>query len=255
MSKNKASTADARGGRTTFYVLLSLLGFLLVVCAVLYSIYLQQAGTALSQTNNEDTELAEGSLGGEEPTEATNDPSTELWPDNGQAEGMPREGEDPMQEIDAPGIDRSPPPEEEPSPDTQEQPNESVSPGNGFPATYLVQPGDTLYSISRMFYNSPDYVDLIVSRNNLGGPDGLRAGANLTIPSPKNGGGGAQAPSSGGTSGSSTESKTHTVREGETLFSLSRQYYGDNSGAKRIAAHNGLAEDHQLRVGEVVRIP
>ena len=259
MSKNKASTADARGGRTTFYVLLSLLGLLLVVCAVLYSIYLQQAGTALSQTNNEETELAEGSLGGEEPNEATNDPSTELWPDNGQAEGLPREGEDPMQEIDAPGIDRTPPPAEEANPDTETPPVEVDSPSRGdLPATYLVQPGDTLYSISRMFYNSPDYVDLIVSRNNLGGPDGLRAGSNLTIPSPKNGGsGGAQAPSSGGTSASSgsTESKTHTVREGETLFSLSRQYYGDNSGAKRIAAHNNLSEDHQLRVGEVVRIP
>lgn len=256
MSKNKASAAEARGSRTTFYVLLSLLGFLLVVCAVLYSIYLQQAGTALSQTNNEETELAEGSPGGDDPNGAAGDPEDTLGPTNEPIAGLPREGEDPMQEIDAPGIDRTPPPEEEDSSDSESPPVE-VAPSNGnLPATYLVQPGDTLYSISRMFYDSPAYVDLIIDRNNLGGPDGLRAGSNLTIPAPTGGsGGGSPAPSSGGTSGGSTESKTHTVREGETLFSLSRQYYGDNSGAKRIAAHNNLSEDHQLRVGEVVRIP
>ncbi|MFS0724846.1 LysM peptidoglycan-binding domain-containing protein [Paenibacillus sp. 1P07SE] len=251
MSKNKTSTAEAKTGRTLYYVLLSLLGFLLVVCAVLYSIYLQQAGTALSQANNEETELAEGSPGGDPTEGAEGDPSEDPWPSDQPAEGLPREGEDPLQEIDAPGIDRSPPPEEKPATDTEESSEER----GDLPATYLVQPGDTLYSISRMFYNSPDFVDLIIDRNNLGGPDGLRAGASLTIPAPAGGSAGTPGTGTGESSGGSSESKTHTVREGETLFSLSRQYYGDNSGAKRIAAHNNLSVDHQLRVGEVIRIP
>lgn len=47
----------------------------------------------------------------------------------------------------------------------------------------------------------------------------------------------------------------HVVIKGDTLFKLSRQYYGNNSGASRIASYNGLAADAQLRIGTVVTIP
>lgn len=47
----------------------------------------------------------------------------------------------------------------------------------------------------------------------------------------------------------------HVVVKGDTLFKLSRQYYGNNSGASRIASYNGLAADAQLRIGTVVTIP
>lgn len=53
------------------------------------------------------------------------------------------------------------------------------------------------------------------------------------------------------------QSKTvkHVVVKGDTLFKLSRQYYGNNSGVSRIASYNGLAADAQLRIGTVVTIP
>lgn len=47
----------------------------------------------------------------------------------------------------------------------------------------------------------------------------------------------------------------HVVVKGDTLFKLSRQYYGNNSGVSRIASYNGLSADAQLRIGTVVTIP
>ncbi|WP_400163818.1 LysM peptidoglycan-binding domain-containing protein [Brevibacillus sp. TJ4] len=47
----------------------------------------------------------------------------------------------------------------------------------------------------------------------------------------------------------------HIVQKGDTLFKLSRQYYGHNFGVSRIAKYNGLPEDAQLSIGKVVMIP
>lgn len=47
----------------------------------------------------------------------------------------------------------------------------------------------------------------------------------------------------------------HVVQKGDTLFKLSRQYYGNNSGVARIARYNGFPADTQLSVGNVVMIP
>lgn len=47
----------------------------------------------------------------------------------------------------------------------------------------------------------------------------------------------------------------HVVEKGDTLFKLSRKYYGNNSGVSRIARYNGLASDARLTAGQVVIIP
>jgi nucleoid-associated protein YgaU len=47
----------------------------------------------------------------------------------------------------------------------------------------------------------------------------------------------------------------HVVKKGETLYQLSRKYYGNQSGVKRIARYNGFGIDHELSEGEVVLIP
>jgi len=47
----------------------------------------------------------------------------------------------------------------------------------------------------------------------------------------------------------------HVVQKGDTLYKLSRQYYGNNSGVARIARYNGFSPDTQLVVGKVVLIP
>jgi LysM repeat protein len=47
----------------------------------------------------------------------------------------------------------------------------------------------------------------------------------------------------------------HVVKKGETLYQLSRKYYGHQSGVKRIAHYNGFGTEHELLEGEVVYIP
>ncbi|EJL40960.1 hypothetical protein BAG01nite_01160 [Brevibacillus agri] len=47
----------------------------------------------------------------------------------------------------------------------------------------------------------------------------------------------------------------HVVQKGETLFMLSRKYYGNNSNVARIAKYNGLNAETQLAEGKVVFVP
>ncbi|EMT53633.1 hypothetical protein I532_06455 [Brevibacillus borstelensis AK1] len=52
-----------------------------------------------------------------------------------------------------------------------------------------------------------------------------------------------------------SEVKQHKVKKGETLFQLSRMYYGHNSGVKKIASYNGISAEAQLLEGQIVQIP
>ena len=47
----------------------------------------------------------------------------------------------------------------------------------------------------------------------------------------------------------------HVVKQGDTLFKLSRQYYGNSRGVDSIARYNGLTKDDQLLTGTVLSIP
>jgi nucleoid-associated protein YgaU len=49
--------------------------------------------------------------------------------------------------------------------------------------------------------------------------------------------------------------KRHVVQKGDTLFKLSRLYYGNNGGVSRIAGYNGLSPEAQLKAGDVLTIP
>ncbi|MED1724176.1 LysM peptidoglycan-binding domain-containing protein [Brevibacillus parabrevis] len=47
----------------------------------------------------------------------------------------------------------------------------------------------------------------------------------------------------------------HVVQKGETLFMLSRRYFGNNSNVSRIARYNGFHTQAQLVEGKVVLVP
>ncbi|MBR8658595.1 MULTISPECIES: LysM peptidoglycan-binding domain-containing protein [Brevibacillus] len=49
--------------------------------------------------------------------------------------------------------------------------------------------------------------------------------------------------------------KRHVVQKGETLFMLSRLYYGNNGGVSRIARYNGISPEAKLKAGDVLSIP
>ncbi|WP_169083907.1 LysM peptidoglycan-binding domain-containing protein [Paenibacillus sp. PL91] len=121
------------------------------------------------------------------------------------------------------------------------------------PATYLIQAGDTLSGISRMFYKSAEYVDYIASENKLDKNEGLKAGTNLVIPSLKN-----YTPDKNIGSGDNStefEATEHTVQKGETLYSISKTYYGTTKHAMFIADYNHIFDIDQVKAGTVLKIP
>ena len=95
--------------------------------------------------------------------------------------------------------------------------------------TYVVQAGDTLFSIARKHGVS---VDAVLWANDLSDANVLKAGQKLTIP-----------PSTG---------KLHTVKDGDTLDTLAQTYSVSKTG---IATVNGLTESSALKAGQRLLIP
>ncbi|MGO4344826.1 LysM peptidoglycan-binding domain-containing protein [Paenibacillus sp. MCAF9] len=121
------------------------------------------------------------------------------------------------------------------------------------PATYLVQAGDTLSSISKMFYKSAEYVSYIAQENKIDKNAGLKAGSNLIIPSLKNYKKEEDDSSWGVSPG--FETVDHTVKNGETLYSISKTYYGSNKYAMFIADFNQIVDIDNVKAGTVLKIP
>ena len=67
----------------------------------------------------------------------------------------------------------------------------------------------------------------------------------------------AQVRAQGGAATTASTSGTHTVRPGETLWSLAARYYGDGHKWRDLASSNGLAEggERGIAVGQVLRVP
>jgi murein DD-endopeptidase MepM/ murein hydrolase activator NlpD len=129
------------------------------------------------------------------------------------------EGETPPAE--APAADAPPPADAAP---IEAAPAPPVS-----PTTYVVQSGDTLYSIARKHDVS---VDAVLWANNLSDANVLKQGQKLVIP-----------PSSG---------KLHTVKDGDTVEALAQNYGVSKTG---IATVNGLTETAALKPGQRLLIP
>lgn len=121
------------------------------------------------------------------------------------------------------------------------------------PYSYTVRKGDTLYRLSQLFYGSKSHVGDIASRNKLSKDAELTAGSVIVIPAPSKSQGGDS--SSADKPASSVTAVVHTVKEGETLYSISRTYFGSNSYAKKIAAYNKLGDGDDVKVGTKLKIP
>lgn len=99
--------------------------------------------------------------------------------------------------------------------------------------TYIVRPGDTLYSIARRYGTS---VDVLVNLNNLSSADNIKVGQELQIP------GTAPVPAP----------RVHIVRRGDTLYSIAR-YYGVSM--TELVAINGIANPDRIYIGQRLVIP
>ncbi len=95
------------------------------------------------------------------------------------------------------------------------------------PDRVVVEPGETLYGVSRR-YDVP--VRSLIEANSLAPPYRLGAGRTLAVP----------------------QVHQHVVQPGDTLYSISRLYGVDTS---TLARSNGLEPPYRVRVGEALILP
>lgn len=120
-----------------------------------------------------------------------------------------------------------------PAPPTGETGVAPVSPER----THVVQPGEWLSQIARRY--GVDWREL-AAYNNIMNPNRLYPGQVLRIP----GTGGGQPPTG--------KEILYTVQPGDNLFRIALRY---NMNYHYLASYNGITNPHQIRVGQVIRIP
>lgn len=103
---------------------------------------------------------------------------------------------------------------------------------------HVVQPGETLYRISRQYGVS---VDAIAAANNIANVNRLNVGQRLVIPTGDT-----------GTGGPVAGERTHVVKPGENLFRIGLMY---GFTVTELAQYNGIANPNAIKVGQVIRIP
>lgn len=134
----------------------------------------------------------------------------------------------------------------------QQQATAQISPNPG--GQIRIEPGMTLFSVARA---NGMTVAQLAAANGISAPYAVRTGQMINIPTSaelaKLQSHVAQAEPAYATPQRTTNAGSgHTVRAGETLFSLGRQY---NISPYAIADANGLSRSATLRSGQVVQIP
>jgi LysM repeat protein len=113
---------------------------------------------------------------------------------------------------------------------------EAVVAPPGGERTHVVQPGEWLLQIARQY--GVDWREL-AAYNNIVNPNRIYPGQVLRIP-----GTGGQPPTG--------NEILYTVQPGDNLFRIALRY---NLNYLYLASYNGIANPHQIRVGQVIRIP
>jgi LysM repeat protein len=117
----------------------------------------------------------------------------------------------------------------------------SVSVASAQDQTYVVQPGDTLFTIATRFGLT---VQQLAAANGITNPNLIYAGQALTIP----GGSG----NTGGNTGGSAGTSSYTIVAGDTLSAIARRF---GTTVATLAQLNGLANVDVLYIGQVLVLP
>ena len=117
------------------------------------------------------------------------------------------------------------------------------------PATYTVQPGDTLASIARRFDTS---ASALAEVNALPNIDRISVGQVLTLPAGQPSAPAARVEALPAPAPSGDAPVEHIVQSGESLGVLARRW---NTSVSAISQANGISNPNLIRVGQVLRIP
>ncbi len=102
---------------------------------------------------------------------------------------------------------------------------------------YIVAQGDTLFGIAGKYFSRSNYISIMMQYNGMTSTAELKAGMSLRIPTPAG-------------------ERKHEVRAGETLFSISANYYKQADYIASIAKSNGLnSATGSIKLGQTLLIP
>ncbi|MCM3630817.1 LysM peptidoglycan-binding domain-containing protein [Paenibacillus glycanilyticus] len=103
---------------------------------------------------------------------------------------------------------------------------------------YEVRQGDTLFAITKHYFNRGNYMDALMTYNGISDPDTpLKIGMTLRVPLP------------------SGEGRHHVVK-GDTLYSLSVRYFKPQDYQKALAQTNGInTASGRIQAGQELQIP
>ncbi|RXI96712.1 LysM peptidoglycan-binding domain-containing protein [Anaerobacillus alkaliphilus] len=105
-------------------------------------------------------------------------------------------------------------------------------------AVHEVQPKETLFSITMQYYLSGSFQGKVADFNGISNPETeVKAGMKLELPDP-------------------AILAFHQVKQGETLFSITMQYYQQGKFQEHLASYNGIKNPAtDVKVGMVLKIP
>ena len=115
--------------------------------------------------------------------------------------------------------------------------------------SYVVQKGDTLYSLSKKFQLT---VGELRAANNLSESDVIKVGQKITIPEADIGTAAALSSTNSKSISNSTKTKVYTVQKGDTLYSLARK---NNISVADLMVLNNFDSSKVIKIGEKIKIP
>jgi len=122
--------------------------------------------------------------------------------------------------------------------------------------TYQVQEGDDLWQIAEKFYGSGFNVEDIAKLNNINDPNLIEEGQMLIMPSVTAKKSTDQGQISAISSGQvKFKGDKYTVKDGDFLWKIAEDCYGDGNNWMRIAKENNLMSEDAIYTGLVLKIP
>ena len=115
--------------------------------------------------------------------------------------------------------------------------------------TYVVQKGDTLYSLSKKFQLT---VGELRAANNLSESDVIKVGQKITIPEADIGTAAALSSTNSKSISNSTKTKVYKIKKGDTLYSLARK---NNISVADLMVLNNFDSSKVIKIGEKIKIP